>query len=382
MNRDEALEKFRNAEAENIFAAVRKEYYFRLIERKEEFAERLIKGLHILIDELEKKKSDFAISCIHFSFLRVHITDGTYQWMAEAQDEKGVFTKKDVSILFSMRDFFEMFENCREKLYMEAAKYVNILTPSDCDELILQEFTKQVPYLYILGIYAFRDIEYDEGYKKLVKTDVLRVTLGERRDKSFIIHMSRKQVSNSKEVLEKLTETPSEDDYMSKAYVMQDFSGYRIDKSRIAFRNLVFGNFRKCIISGSEILCCKCMSTDWRECYITDSSVDLCSFQNSDFTGVHIINSSMAGCRFEVSVYSDEIQNNIAMIPVSFRNAVIKDVDFTGSDMSGCDFRGARLDNVSFNKVELRGARFDACAKEQILFSEQQTEMIQWETCK
>lgn len=382
MNREEALEKFRGMEAEKIFVEARKEYYEKLIEKRDEFAKKLRYGFHMLAEELQKREEDFALSCIHFSFLRVHITDGTYHWMVEAQDEDGVFTKRDISVHISMRTFFATFEKCREALYREAARYVNILTPSDCDELILQEFTKQVPYLYILGIYAFHEIEKDEVFQRLNKTDVFHITLGERRDKSFIIHMTRKNAPKQEEVLEKITGMPSEEDYSSREFMMHDFSKYKIEDCRIAFRNLVFGDFRECQVAGVELLCCKCMGTDWRGCRIEDSSMDLCSFQNATFEGAYIANSSMAGCGFEVSEYTDEVQKNIAMIPVSFRNAVIRGVDFGGSNMAGCDFRGAKFDNATFLEVNLKGACFDLSARDTIEFSEEQIASIHWQTDK
>ena len=153
MTREEALDKFKSEEAGVILKKTNLKYYNQLVEKRDEFADLLRKGFWNIISRLESYP-DFQVQEVQFSYLRVHIMDGTYQWLVELHDKNGDYTREDISQMLDMKSVLGVYDECRKELYQAAAKYVNTLTPADCDLIVMENFADQVMYLYILGVYA------------------------------------------------------------------------------------------------------------------------------------------------------------------------------------------------------------------------------------
>lgn len=377
MTREEALEKFRAEEAGEILKKLNKIYYQNLVEKSERFGELLREGFWKILDKLEEYP-EFEIQEVQFSFLRAHIMDGTYQWLVELHDKEGDYTRQDISMGLDMKEIFECYDSCRQDLYDAAAKYVNVLTPADCDLILVDNFCKQVMYLYLLGNRAFRDIHKDERFKKITVKKIFRILIGERKDKAFVIYANFEEALDQEEAIEKITSQPEEKDFNSSDYVMFDFSNITLKEVNVSLRNFPFADF-----SGSEMddlffYSNKCMMTDWRGCTIKNAYIEDDVFNCADFSDSYIENVSFIGSRFDVIPYTDEIPGNLSIFPVSFRGATIKNVDFRGAYLAKCDFRGAEIGRTNFEEADMAGTVMEQKYKDILELSSRQKESITW----
>lgn len=377
MTREEALEKFKAEEADKILKKINRKYFETIVEKRDVLAEILKKALWDIL-ERGKDYPDFKVQEVQFSILRTGIVDGTYQWMVELHDKDGDYTRKDISMMVDMKEIFGVYEACREELYEAAAKYVNILNPADCDLIMMDNFMDQVMYLYLFGIYAFRDIEKDERFKELKIEKVFRVIIGERRDKAFVVYAKVVDRESMESVIESISAEPTEEDFTGNEFILYDFSDFQIKDCNISLRNFPFSSFRNCTIQDADFIACKCMLTDWRGCTIKDVTMDGNVMNCSDFSDSTIENVSMMGVRMDVLPFSEELPINPTMIPVSFRNAKIKNVDFSGAFLAECDFRGAEIGRTNFQEADLRGAKLDKKYKDVLELSVAQKNSIIW----
>lgn len=377
MTREEALVKFRSEEAESILKKINRRYRHQLRERRDEFAQLLQEGFWSIISRLEDYP-DFQVQEVQFSFLRTHIMDGTYRWLVELHDKNGEYTREDISQMLDMKSVLGIYDECREELYQAAAKYVNTLTPADCDLIMAENFAGQVMYLYILGVYAFRELASDPRWEDVEKDKIFRVLIGERKDKAFVVFAKGIPPKEPETVMERITRTPQESDFSSLEYVLYDFSNYHIQNRNICFRNVIFSSFRECVLEESQFLACKCMFTDWRNCHIHNAIMDGNCMNGVDFTGSILENVSMTGARLDVLPYEETIPLNPAFIPASFRDATIKNVDFSGAFLAECDFRNARIGRINLEGADLRGAKIDVKYKEAWDLTDEQKNSIRW----
>jgi len=377
MTREEALEKFKAEEADKILKTINRKYFHTIVEKRDACAEILKKALW---DILEKGKDypEFKVQEVQFSVLRTGIVDGTYEWMAELHDKDGDYTREDISMPVDMKDIFGVYDECREELYQAAAKYVNILGPADCDLIMMDNFMNQVMYLYMLGVYAFRDLEQDERFNELEIEKVFRVIVGERKDKAFVVYAKLQNPEEEESVLARITMEPTEEDFTGNEFVLYDFSGFHMQDCNISLRNFPFSSFRGCTMQDAEFVACKCMLTDWRGCHIKDVTMDGNVMNCSDFSDSTFENVSFIGVRMDVLPYSDEVPINPAMIPVSFRNAKLKNVDFTGAFLAECDFTGAEIGRINFLGADLRGARMEKKYRDVLELTTAQRNSIRW----
>ncbi len=377
MKREEAIVKFQNNEADIILRKMRKACYDRIVEGREEFKLCLAKALKDIVTAGEQQTEQFAIGCIHFAYLRAHFADGTYKWLVEAQGKDGAYDRQSYSTMFDMKWLFEAMEEYREALYKEAQKYLNVLTPADCDSLYIEELAKQIPYLYMLGIWAFHDRDIAGQLDKLDRTESFRVTLGERRGKSFILYKDSAGKAVDKDVLADLMRDPVEEDFNKSDYVLYDFSKYSIADGRIGFRNFQFSSFRDVEINNAELVFCKAMLSDWQNCRIQDCAINMCTLQGADFSNSRLENVSFAGCRLDIPAYNED-GDNIMFVPVSFRNASLKNVEFVGAYLAGCDFRGAVLDNIDWTDADMQHTIIDMIWKNKLELTREQSEAVIW----
>lgn len=358
MSRLEALEHFRNGKAKEICKKKQNQIYRFFWENKDRFEERLREGFVKMVDSLQDRKDQTPISIIEITFLRVHILDGTYQWLVEAQDQRGSFDTSDRTISIEMSEFFGIWEELKEELKKEAIQYVDKLTVADCEQIVLQEFDKLKFYFYLMGIHAFRNIDETEAFRKLNKTPLFRITLGERRDKVQIIYLHEENRPDRDEIMEKLVAT-REEDFTSLDFVLRDFRNFEIEDCRVAFHNLSFSNLHSICIDAAEILTTRFTGADFDFSRIKDSQIDICVFHNASFDNAVIENTNFGGCCFGWKADEGEEQEfQPILYPVTFHNAHLKNVCFAGCDLRFCDFSKAHLEQVDFIESLLEGACF------------------------
>lgn len=374
MDRIEALQAFRRGKAKEICEKKHREIYRFFWDNKKSFEEKLRSGLAEIIEKTRSDQDDTPIGFIEFSFLRVHILDGSYQWLVEAQDENGSFDMADRTISIDMSGFFGIWEELKEELKKEALCYVNILTEADCEQIVLEEFDKLQLYFLLMGIHAFTNIDQSEVFSKLNKARLFRIIMGERRGKVQLIYASNQSSLAPAEIINKLCSSEGEEDYISKEFVLGDFNGFVVSDCRIAIRNLSFSNFNNAKIKGAEILVTQFIAANLDEIVIEDCQIDLCVFLNSSFCKAQIENTNFAGCSFGGQAEDELIEP--VLYPVLFDEANISNVSFAGCDLRYCDFSKANLEDVDFVESLLEGACFSKRIADTLDLTEEQRKGI------
>lgn len=377
MTREEVLEKFKTQEAAEIFRRINRRYRDVIFAKRDLLAEKLKDAFWKILEKV-KDYPEFQLQEVQFSCLQVHIMDGTYQWLVELHDEKGDYTREDISELLEMKEIFGVYEECREELYQAAAKYVNTLTPADCDLMMAENYKSSVMYLYLLGVYAFRGIDEEERFRAIPVKKIFRILIGGRRDKAFVVFAKHEKKEDPKTVLERLTKTPEEKDVTSQEFILYDFSDYEIKNCNISFRNFPFTSFRRCQLDDVELMMCKCTLSDWRGAEIKNALLEGNCFHSADFTGANLENVSFEASRLDVAPDMDNNPLNPTLIPVSFREAKLQNIDFRGAFLTGCDFRGAEIGRVNFEGADLTGAKLPEKYREIPELTEEQRKSIDW----
>lgn len=377
MTREEALERFKTQEAAEIFRRINRKYCDVIYEKKDLLAERLKEAFWKILEKA-KDYPEFQIQEVQFSYLQVHIMDGTYRWLVELHDEKGDYTEEDISELLEMKEILGVYEECREELYQAAAKYVNTLTPADCDLMMAENYKSTVMHLYLLGVYAFRGIDQEERFQEIPVKKIFRILIGGRRDCAFVVFAKHENREDPKTVLERLTKQPEEKDFTSQEFILYDFSDYEIKNCNISFRNFPFTSFRRCRLDDVELIMCKCILSDWRGAEIKNTLLEGNCFHSADFTGANLENVSFHTCRLDVA--PDMVNNplNPSLIPVSFRGAKLQNIDFRRAFLRGCDFREAEIGRVNFEGADLTGAKLPEKYREIPELTEEQRKSIDW----
>lgn len=377
MTRDEALAKFRSGEAKEIFQKAIQKSRAELIEKRDEFAKTL-KDAFWKMMEKAKEFPDFKMQEIQFSYLQVHVMDGTYKWLVELHDDKGEFVSVDISESLEMKGFFETYEAYRDEVYQAASKYVSTLTPADCDSMMVENFKELTPYLYYLGVYSFRGINEDDRFQEIQIHKVFRILIGGRREKAFLVFYKLEKPEEALEIKEKLKNEATEQDYSSDEFSLFDFSDDTFEDDNISLRNFPFARFRRASFNEIEMYGCKCLLSDWHEAKIKNCFFDGSCFNSADFSDSYFENVSLLGTRFDIAPDMKDIPFNPTLIPTSFRNATLKNVDFRGSFLAGCDFSGAKIGRINFAEADMKNAKFPMEYRDQLELSDEQKNSILW----
>lgn len=376
MNRAEAMVHFQENVANELCEAAKKEFHQLFIEKREVFAEKLKEGLKGIVNLLCERKEETEISYIHYSFLRAHVLDGTYEWFVEAQDEKGVFDPVERSITLSISEFFSPLQKLEEALKNQIHTYAGKITESDIEGIKLKEFNRYIGYFYIGGLKAFQNLKETDEYITLNKAPLFRITLGERKDKCLIVHLTLSAPMTEEEAQDKFYTKPDETDMQKQELTFQDYKGFHFFDRQIVFKNASYSSFQGTTLTQSEFMFCNFIGADFTGTTISNSYINVSTFQDACFRNAVIQDTVMAGNHFETAKYDEKKPIVAGLYPVSFQGALLKNVDFTGSDLSYCDFVGAKLYNINFSEAILEGAVFERDMASKLELTEEQRNSI------
>jgi uncharacterized protein YjbI with pentapeptide repeats len=377
MTREEALEKFRTIEASEIFKETNHKCRKELLEKRDLIADRMRGAFWSALEQLTDHP-EFNVQEVQFSYLQVHVMDGTYKWLVELHDENGDFVEQDISETVEMKEFFTAYESCRNELYQKAAQYVNALTPADCDGIMVENFVNVVPYLYLIGVYAFRGISEEPRFQEIPVHKIFRVLVGGRRDKAFLVYYKLENPEDGNTTLAKLLEEPKEKDYLNDEFMLFDLSNQDFQECSLTFRNFNLTIFRHASFRRVEMFVSKCMLGDWNDVTISDCVMEGDCFNGVDFSSSRIRNVSFVQSRFDINPEMDDMPMNPTMLPTKFCDAELKNVDFRGCWLGGCDFRGATLEEILFDEADLTNTIIASKYRDVLKLSEAQKKVVCW----
>ena len=309
MTRQEALEQFTD-EALPILEQGEAAFSKALESQAERLAETLKNIFFSLRHEaagLEKEKLMF----FHISILRTGILRRTWQFTAQAMDARWYLDTEPAQIYFSLDFLFSAYDTVHEKLISDIRKYMGKVNSYDVEHLIEESVMKCNSILAQQTRYMLRDIEENEDFAAMEKTEVWSVYWGEYRDACELVAYVNREPKSQVEFERMLRQTKNKETSMIFSY----WYNANLKKINCEKKLLYFIQFENCDLKD----------------IIFDSAV-------------------LTGARFK----NCHIQN------CSFKEAELRQADFPDCVLEGNDFSGADLENAVFAEQKLPFLHLDA----------------------
>lgn len=261
---------------------------------------KVFSGLRQEAERLEKEKLMF----FHISLLRTGILQQTWQAMAQAMDARWYLDTEPAQVCFTLDFLFSVFNEVREELMSGVGKYMGKVNSYDVEHLVEESVMRCNLVLAQQARYMFRDVEEDEDFAAMEKTDVWSMYWGEYRDACEMVACVNREPRNQTEFDRALRQTGNEETSMIFSY----WYGAELKDTDCAGKLLHFVQFEDC-------------------------SLENMIFDGAVLTGARFRNCRIQGC--------------------SFRGAMMRQADFEDCVWEDNDFAGADLENAVFMEQEL-----------------------------
>ncbi|MDE7272183.1 MAG: pentapeptide repeat-containing protein [Lachnospiraceae bacterium] len=323
MTRQEALEQFRE-ETQPVLAQAEAAFGMELenqIEKLTKTIKEVFSGLRQEAVRLEKEKLMF----FHISLLRTGILQQTWQAVAQALDARWYLDTEPAQVCFSLDFLFSMYGNVREELLSDIRKYMGKINSYDVEHLLEESVMRCNCILAQQTRYMFRDIEENEDFAAMDKTDVWSMYWGEYRDACELVACVNREPKSQTEFERALRQTDNEETSMIFSY----WYGAELKEVNCGEKMLYFVQFENCTL------------------------------ENMVFDGAVLTGARFRNCR---------IQN------CSFKGAGLRQADFENCVWEDNDFSEADLENAVFTEQELPFVHLDSEQLQVILVDRRRTE--------
>lgn len=323
MTRQEALEQFRE-ETQPTLAQAEAAFGVELanqIEKLTETIKEVFSGLRQEAVRLEKEKLMF----FHISLLRTGVLQQTWQAVAQAMDARWYLDTEPAQVCFSLDFLFSMYGKVREELLSQIRKYMGKINSYDVEHLLEESAMRCNSILAQQIRYMFRDIEEDEAFAAMEKTEIWSMYWGEYRDACELVACVNREPKSQIEFERALRQTSNEETSMIFSY------WYRAELNEVncGEKLLHFVQFEDCTL------------------------------ENIVFDGAVLTGARFRNCR---------IQN------CSFKGAVLRQADFENCVWEDNDFSGADLENAVFLEQEIPFVHLDSEQLQMILVDRRHAE--------
>lgn len=309
MKREEALLKFREEE-QDFMNEVKARFLTNIQEKAPDIAVRLqqvFTDLRRAVEEKEKKDIMF----IHFSMLRVDFLKQTYGFLAQAMDIKWYMDMEPAEVMFSLEDYFVVFNEIREKLELDSRSYMGKINRYDIDNLMLEAGMDCNLMLANMLRFVFRDIEENQDFKAIPKLKTWGIRWGEYRDASEMIACADREKKNQRDWNRALRETKDNEGRLVSTFWYEA----ELQGSDCSGKALCFIQFENCTLQNMN-------------------------FERADLVGARFKNCTLSSC--------------------SFQGAMLRQTIFEGCKWEQCDFQAADLTECIFFEDDIPFLHLDA----------------------
>ncbi len=289
MTRQEAQEQFQK-EAQPILEQGKTQFYQNFSEKVEELAEilqKVITDIRGKVEEFEKEKIMF----FHFSLMRVGILQENYEVLAQAMDARWYMDTEPAEVWFSLDCLFSMFLEVRKTLKEEARKYMGKINSYDIEYLIEEVVMECNSFIAQQLRFMFRDIEENNDFMAIEKTDVWGIYWGEYRDNyELVVHVDR-EPKTQLDFDRALRQTKNVESNMISGFWYET----QIKDSDCKDKLLYFIQFENCqlenicfdgaILSGAQFKNCTIKNCSFQNAKIRQAIFENCSWENNNFMG-------------------------------------------------------------------------------------------------
>lgn len=294
MTRQEALAQFRE-EAQPILTQG-EEAFGRELENQIEKLTGTIKDVFSKLGQeavrLEKEKLMF----FHISLLRTGILQQTWQAVAQALDARWYLDTEPAQAVFSLDFLFSGYDAVRGELMPMTRKYLGKINSYDVEHLLEESVMKCNSILAQQTRYMFRDIEEDEAFAAMDKTEVWSVYWGEYRDACELVACVNREPKSQLEFDRALRQTDNEETSMIFSY----WYSAELKDANCADKLLYFVQFENCslenmvfdgaVLTGARFRNCRLHHCSFRGAGMRQADFENCVWEDNDFSGADLEN--------------------------------------------------------------------------------------------
>lgn len=343
INREEALEEFREKVVKNLAEESKLSVEKNFKDNEEKVKELIINGMKSLIKRAKESKEDKnenKIAVFQFELLRINIINESYKILVHGYnsfwylDSDSIYEEIDLSFLF------EPFIKLKEKLIKEKRIYMGKVNDYDIQKIIFELTAECYTDMSKTARNWFWNLDEEEWIKESSVGDFYTVKWSEYQGKSETLFAMDNREKDIKELLE-LKKQPEE----KLPFVYTVWKNSTLEDGDLTKQNMLFINFK-----GSTL-----RNINFSECDIVRGQ-----FKDTKVKRCTLINSRLIGTFFENSKVEDSDFSNADCTGVDFREAELRYVDFSNSNLKNSNFINAKFKNVSFDGADLEDAIFSA----------------------
>lgn len=295
MTRQEARERFFEEEKEYL-EEKKLEFYKKIQEQSEELA-KVIRGAVRELKEDILRLDKEEIMFFHFSLLRMDLLSGKYRFLVQAMDARWYMDTEPAETGFSLEFLFFIAEDMKEKLTLDAGKYMGKVNQYDITKILQDNAMEWNQILAGELRFLFRDIEENTDFIEIPKLKTWGIYWGEYRDSSDLIAFVDREKKSQKDWERVLRLSREQEEVLISKYWYE----MEILDSECSNKMLLFNQFENCTLtqisfdntnlSGTRFKDCVIKGCSFQNSVIRQADFVNCRWENNDFTGADLSNS-------------------------------------------------------------------------------------------
>lgn len=370
MNR-KAVEKFYNKDCIPVFmklyAEIKKEIKNKETEIKKEYLESFDNACRKMA-HCQKEKRLEPIAGIQIIYLRTRLLQKDYRYAIYAYGKEGYAGKEILAGNMDVSIFFKPLEEAGKKLEKESLKYIQKVTGTDVERLIMEESGRLLLFMVSLLRKWRRELLLTEGFKMLEKEAYFQIQAGEYYEPGHVLFtkIQKKEERKIKKALKKQKNHQGNDlrdmqmdgmEFMGMEFMDADFTGSSVRNCTFDACILQGAVMERCILAGAVFIDSVMEESEWRECDLRDARFEECVFY--------------AGEKLYIGAFLPDYEK------VTFQNCRLEGTKFIRCAMNGADFTKTDVRGCVFTDSSLTGCRFRKEQTAQLDLNQKQLEQIE-----
>lgn len=342
MNKDEAIKHL----YENTLLPTMKdnlsdlEMYFR--QNRTVLVEQYIESFReicILIKNAQQNQAKDAIAYIHYSMLRTSMLESTVDYLIEAYSSKWYWDDVESLAYYDASWAYQSLDSMMKLLETTRKKYMNLIEKSDIQRMILENIGYYHQFVIALARISIPQAIQLTEYQQILKTDCLRIRIGEFKDYSEDVHVDDRTAKDERSIRRQLM-----DRAVDMACTYKSFTGIQLHEEIIDDMDLRYSDFSRSHLEGSKFTNCILIGTRWIGCQLQRvdfSYSQLCDadFRDCDLFGASFVHTDSRGIQ-------DDLLKSPGLIGLNFENANLENADLSDAMLEGANFHHAVMKNT------------------------------------
>lgn len=305
MKREDALINFNEKYTNELLKKYEQIFYEDVMQNKDLLRSTVINSLKNICEDVSDFQNGldyYKIKYFQFSILRTSIISKNYIFLLSTYNQEWYLDDNAKHMELDMSFLFKSLNDLYNELYEKSKKFIGKINKYDIEKIILKQAMEYNEYIAYTVRFILQNIDREEWFDKVKKTDIYFIRWGEYQDKSELVYI----MDNNKKT-------------------MNDFiKGLDLTNEEAHKDELVY--------------------SVWKD---TEISEAICIEKNMMFSNFK--NSKISNFSFEKSI----------LLGANFEDAILQNVNFNKTNLVGVNFIGVKFEDVKFEEAILDGAIFD-----------------------